>query len=126
MGPGNKPDPAIVRAKGEADQVKAPAPLGLPPVQRLGKGIKRLQDAFVFLSGLSDEIRAEATLWVVRPMLYLVLLVGLLAVGMSTLYINSGLTFGADPLTDYMGLVLWGMSADVASRTLSNVQGAKG
>jgi hypothetical protein len=126
MGPGNQPDPAIVRARGEADQVRAPAPLGLPPVQRLGKWMKGFQDALVFLSGLSDEIRAEATLWVVRPLLYLVLLVGLLAVGMGTLYIDNGLTFGADPMADYMGLLLWGMSADVASRTLTNLQGAKG
>lgn len=75
------------------------------------------------LSGLSEELRAEATLWIVRPLLYFALLFGLVAVGLSTLYVNSGLTFGATPFADYLGLVLWGLSADVAGRTLSNLQG---
>jgi hypothetical protein len=125
MGPDNKPDPAIVRAKEEADQVKVTTPPGLPPILPIGKWLKGFQDALIFLSGLSDEIRAEATLWLVRPLLYLVLLVGLLAVGIGTLYVDNGLTFGANPLADYMGLILWGLSADVASRTLSNLQGSR-
>jgi hypothetical protein len=88
-----------------------------PPPGKLD-GFKR---ALVRLSGLSDDIRAEATLWLLRPMLWLVLLIGLLLIGMSSLYVTNGATFGANPLADYLGLLLWGLSADVASRTLGNL-----
>ncbi|WP_265584446.1 MULTISPECIES: hypothetical protein [unclassified Coleofasciculus] len=37
-----------------------------------------------------------------------------------------GTTFGSDPFADYLGLVLWGLSADVASRSLSNLPGGEG
>jgi hypothetical protein len=38
-----------------------------------------------------------------------VLLVGLTIVGLNTLYIEKGDTFGARPLSDYFGLLLWGL-----------------
>ncbi|MCC5610123.1 hypothetical protein LC612_26010 [Nostoc sp. CHAB 5834] len=79
----------------------------------------------VNLSGVSDQVRAEATFWVVRPLLSLTLLVGLSAAGISSLYIENGTTFGARPFADYLGLILWGLSADVASRSLSNLPGSK-
>ncbi len=69
-------------------------------------------------------MRAEATLWVVRPLLSLALLFGLSVVGIRALYVEKGATFGADP-ADYLGLVLWGLSADVASRSLSNLPGGE-
>jgi hypothetical protein len=70
-------------------------------------------------------VRAEATLWVVRPLLSLALLFGLSVVGIRALYVEKGATFGADPFADYLGLVLWGLSADVASRSLSNLPGGE-
>ncbi|HTL89892.1 MAG TPA: hypothetical protein VL134_10860 [Leptolyngbya sp.] len=79
----------------------------------------------IILSGVSDQIRAEATYWVVRPVLSLILLAGLSLVGLNTLYIQNGATFGARPFPDYLGLLLWGLSADVASRSLSSLQGQK-
>ncbi|NJR57831.1 MAG: hypothetical protein HC769_02575 [Cyanobacteria bacterium CRU_2_1] len=82
----------------------------------------QLQRVLIDLSGLSDLVRAEATYWFVRPLLYGVLLVGLTIVGLNTLYIEKGETFGARPLSDYLGLLLWGLSADVASRSLSGLQ----
>jgi len=85
----------------------------------------RVQQTLIDLSGLSDLVRAEATYWFVRPVLYGVLLVGLTIVGLNTLYIEKGETFGARPLSDYFGLLLWGLSADVASRSLSGLQGQK-
>ena len=85
----------------------------------------QLQRTLIDLSGLSDLVRAEATYWFVRPVLYGVLLVGLTIVGLNTLYIEKGETFGARPLSDYFGLLLWGLSADVASRSLSGLQGQK-
>lgn len=77
----------------------------------------------VTLSGVSERVRAETTFWVVRPLLSLILLVGLSAVGMGSLYVENGTTFGARPFSDYLGLILWGLSADVASRSLSSLKG---
>jgi hypothetical protein len=37
--------------------------------------------------------------------------------------VQKGSTFGADPFSDYLGLLVWGLSADVASRSLSNLTG---
>jgi hypothetical protein len=51
------------------------------------------------------------------------LLVGLSVVGMRSLYMQKGSTFGADAFSDYLGLLVWGLSADVASRSLSNLAG---
>ena len=83
----------------------------------------RFRKILIFLSGLPDDIRAEATLWVAKPVLSLSLLVGLSAVGLNSLYIQNGKTFGANPFADYFGLILWGLSADIASRSLSNLGG---
>lgn len=87
--------------------------------------VDQLQRLLIDLSGLSDLVRAEATYWFVRPLLYGVLLVGLTIVGLNTLYIEKDETFGARPLSDYLGLILWGLSADVASRSLSGLQEQK-
>ena len=73
----------------------------------------------------SPNHELERHYWFVRPVLYGVLLVGLTIVGLNTLYIEKGETFGARPLSDYFGLLLWGLSADVASRSLSGLQGQK-
>jgi Sporulation protein YpjB (SpoYpjB) len=85
--------------------------------------INRLQRSLIIISGVSDRAKAEATFWVVRPLLALVLLAGLSAVGLGSLYVEKGTTFGARPFSDYLGLILWGLSADVASRSLSNLSG---
>ncbi len=45
--------------------------------------------------------------------------------GLQTLYVNSGATFGVGGLYDYLGLFLWGVTADVAQRTLLNLPAAK-
>ncbi|BCL38759.1 hypothetical protein [Nostoc sp. MS1] len=82
----------------------------------------RCQDYLIFLSGVSDDIRIGATFWLIRPFLSLTLLVGLSLVGIGSLYVDNGLTFGAKPFSDYLGLILWGISADVASRNLSSLQ----
>jgi hypothetical protein len=86
----------------------------------------RIRKGLIWLSGVSDELRAEATLWVVRPMLSLGLLVGLALMGINELYVEKGASLGAKPLTDYWGLVLWGLSADVASRSLSSLKEKQG
>jgi hypothetical protein len=85
----------------------------------------QLQQFLVSLAGLTDLVRAETTFWFVRPTLYLVLLTGLTLVGLNTLYIEKGETFGARPMADYLVLLFWGLSADVASRSLSTLQGER-
>jgi hypothetical protein len=54
--------------------------------------------------------------------LYLLLLLLLALVGMKTLYVDAGTTFGSAGLYDYLGLLLWGLSADVAQRSLQQLQ----
>lgn len=70
------------------------------------------------------EFRAYVTLYVARPLLHALLLLGLVAVGLNTLYLNQP-SFGAQPFGDYLGLILWGLSADVARRTLTNLPTAR-
>ena len=89
-----------------------------PSFPNIGHWFKR---SVIEFSGVSDRARAEATFWVVRPLLALVLLGGLSAVGLGSLYVEKGETFGARPFSDYLSLILWGLSADVASRSLSNL-----
>ncbi|MEN6373489.1 MAG: hypothetical protein ABFD75_01745 [Smithella sp.] len=98
---------------------KAPAP-GLPG----GKHWGWLAKMMATLSGI-EFMNAEFRYWFVSPLLFLILLVGLALLGLQTLYINAGSTFGAGGLYDYLGLFLWGLSADVAQRTLQTLQPSK-
>lgn len=52
---------------------------------------------------------------------YLVLIAFLAVIGMQQLYLKNAI-FGADPFSDYFGLLIWAMSSDVASRTLSGLK----
>jgi hypothetical protein len=93
-----------------------------PPPSSKCAGLQRI---VIGLSGLSDLVRVEATYWFLRPFLYIMLLVLLTLTGMNSLYIEKGENFGEKPLSDYLALLLWGLSADVASRSLSGLQGPK-
>ncbi len=120
-------DPQITAAGEAAESGRVAATQAAPvelPAAETGRKVWA-RNTLAALTGLSDEIRAEATLWLVRPLLYLFLLVMLALVGLNTFYIVGGTTFGAAPLADYLSVLLWGLSADVASRTLSNLQGTK-
>ncbi|MCX6033181.1 MAG: hypothetical protein NT169_28340 [Chloroflexi bacterium] len=80
-----------------------------------------------FLAGLSglQFVTAETRFWFFRPALSVLLLVLLMLLGLQTLYVNSGATFGVGGLYDYLGLFLWGITADVAQRTLLNLPTAR-
>jgi hypothetical protein len=43
-------------------------------------------------------------------------------VGLKTLYVDNGASFGAEGLYDYLGLFMWGLSAEVAQSTLQNLR----
>jgi Skp family chaperone for outer membrane proteins len=128
MGEAGEPDEELAasaeRAAGAGARIEQAA--RAPTLAEKVSPADRVKDWLVVLSGLSDQIRAEATLWLVRPLLYFALILGLLAMGISSLYVDKGAAFGANPFGDYLGLVLWGLSADVASRSLSNLQGGGG
>jgi hypothetical protein len=51
--------------------------------------------------------------------------IGLLIIGFQTLYVQQGLSFGANGIFDYVALVLWGLSADVVGRGLGNLTGGR-
>jgi hypothetical protein len=91
------------------------------PTSRIGE---RVQNVVLTLAG-SPHVRTEARYWIARPLLFLILLVILVLIGLQTLYINAGATFGAGGVYDYLGLFIWGLSADVAQRTLQNLQFSK-
>jgi hypothetical protein len=72
-------------------------------------------------TGIYEILRAEVTLWVLRPTIYLLLIGALMILGMQQLYMKNA-TFGSDPFSDYFGLLVWAMSSDVASRTLASLK----
>jgi len=95
------------------------------PIPELTKW-ESFQQSLVKLSGFSESIQAETNYWVVRPLLWLMLLVGLSTVGMINLYVENGTTFGAKKFTDYFALILWGLSSNVASSSISSLPVLRG
>jgi hypothetical protein len=125
MGPDQKPDAGVVQAAERAESARTAADRAMqaPSLPTDPAWLARLKRSLVAVSGLSEQIRAEATLWLVRPLLYVALLGGLLTVGINSLYVDKGVTFGVNSLSDYLILVVWGLTADVTSRSLSNLRG---
>lgn len=82
---------------------------------------ERIRNVFSGLFGLALEARAESYRWLLRPLFFLLLIALLVYAGMEALYV-SNLSFGAGRLRDYVGLLMWGTSADIASKTLSSVR----
>ena len=82
---------------------------------------RRGMRAVAFLTGYDESARAEVTLWFLRPLLWFLLLVGLLVVGLQQLYLKDP-SFGSAAFSDYFGLFVWATSADVASRTISTLR----
>jgi hypothetical protein len=60
--------------------------------------------------------------WIARKLQWLVRFTTVLLlafVGFEAIYLNANAqTFGANPVTDYLSAILWGLSAEVAARTL--------
>jgi hypothetical protein len=82
---------------------------------------RRGMRAVAFLTGYDESARAEISLWFLRPLLWLMLLFGLLVVGLQQLYLKNP-SFGSAAFSDYFGLFVWATSADVASRTISTLR----
>jgi hypothetical protein len=122
MGEDQKPDPTLIAAANEAAVATKSAERATQAQKTQSARFAWLRRLFILIAGVSNELRAEATFWVVRPLLSLTLLVGLSLVGIRALYVEKGMTFGANPFSDYLELILWGLSADVTSRSLSNLK----
>lgn len=122
MSADNLPDLSIVeateRAKTAAASTARAALVAPPPAPPTGW--QRIRAWFIWFSGVSDEFRTEATLWILRPLMWTLLILLLIAIGMKSLYVDNPI-FGASSF-DYFSLVFWGLSADVASRAISNLK----
>lgn len=105
---------AAMRAPGKMDEVIRHTAGRVQPSERI-------RNAFSGLFGLALEARAETYRWLLRPLFYLFLIALLIYAGMDALYVGN-LSFGAGHLRDYVGLLMWGTSADIASKTLSSVR----
>ena len=88
----------------------------VPPAPQPG----RPERVLAWLAG-SDLIGAGARFWILRPIFFLLLLVLLTLIGLKSLYIDNGTNFGVGGIYDYLGLFLWGLSAQVVQNTLQNV-----
>jgi hypothetical protein len=73
------------------------------------------------VSGIRRDFAGTRGIWLWQAILAVLLVVGLTAVGFHTLYAKDSTTFGAGGLGDYITLVAWGLSADVASRTIATI-----
>lgn len=87
----------------------------------LGTTGRALRRFVYWLAGIEPGVAADARL-VIRPLLTLVLIFLLVGLGLKTLY-TSNATFGSGGFVDYFALIIWGLSADIASRTLTNLGG---
>ncbi|MCF2151470.1 hypothetical protein IQ276_034680 [Desmonostoc muscorum LEGE 12446] len=123
MGADQKPDPSLTAAANEAAVAITSAERATQVQKTKSARFAWLRQLLIAIAGVSNELRAETTFWIVRPLLSLTLLLGLSLVGIRALYVEKGMTFGADPFSNYLELILWGLSADVASRSLSNLPG---
>src|SRR5262249_23967188 len=71
----------------------------------------------VLAGAASLPIRANSSLWLG---LFVVLLIILSLSGFYALYVKMP-TFGSDAFFDYLGLFMWGLTADVTQRTLQTL-----
>ena len=88
---------------------------------RGAQSLSRPMRFIAFVTGV-DTAGAKSQI-IVRFLLWIALIVLLVFVGMKTLYVEQGVTFGAGGFADYLSLIVWGLSADVAGRTLANLGG---
>jgi hypothetical protein len=109
-------------ARGIAPTAAAPPPEPPAAARTLRGGAKTADQIVGALVGSASP--ATSKLVVAAKLAFLASLVLLAIIGVQTLYISAP-TFGDDGLVDYLGLVLWGLSADIANRTLQNLPALK-
>jgi len=97
-----------------AMEFAAPASIPVMPAKR-----NPLARSLSWLSG-SEPLDGSFLYTYIRPFLFLLLLVLLASVGLYNSYVKNA-TFGVEGYFDYLSLFLWGLSADVAQKTLQNL-----
>lgn len=81
-----------------------------------------LRRGIVAVAGVSEDLSLSAvSFWIARPVVGLVLICLFAVGGLYSLYIQNGDTFGAAPIKDYLALIVWGLSANVTSRSLGGL-----
>ncbi|MEL6047992.1 MAG: hypothetical protein GKC09_06050 [Methanosarcinales archaeon] len=103
-----------------ADELKKQG--GQDAIQQLQQ---KLKNSIIKIANNSDQFQAETALWILPPLLYLILLLLSLAMGFRSEYIEKGLTFGTNPFGDYMSLILWGITTDIAVSGINGLIGKK-
>lgn len=74
---------------------------------------------FRVLFGLQSA-SSRVTFWFLRPLVGVITYLGILLIGLETIYLEGGATFGANGIYDYLKLFIWGISTDVVSRTFGD------
>ena len=106
--------PGVLPAVAPGAVATAPPPAPAPPAKPNPVAI-----GLAKLSG-SEPLGGNFMFVFVRPFFFLLLLVLLAFTGLYSSYVKN-LTFGVEGFFDYLSLFLWGISADVAQKTLQNL-----
>ena len=95
------------------------APAGAVPLDLEAVVVGLWQRVTARLAGFFTAVLPEVGLWFGRPLVWLVTVLLAVLLGFRTLYVTQALTFGADPLADYLTMFLWGLTSDVTGGTVS-------
>jgi hypothetical protein len=126
--PGGPPNPAarameMAAARGVRSAVTITVAAAAPAADAHPPHLSWFRRVVGFITGHADALRANFTLWFLRPALWIVLILLLTGTGFMQLYVKNPI-FGANFISDYFGLLVWATGSDVASRTLSNFKGS--
>lgn len=92
--------------------------------EKVRLSVRKLSGFSVNDPGPNATIAAKArALSLVGPTLYVIFLLVIMWIGISSLYVDKGASFGANPVPDYLSLIVWGLSAEVASGSIEKFTG---
>jgi hypothetical protein len=107
------------------DQLDGIAAMLTPP--RAAQEAQNQRDDDAAAAGRTTQggvTRGEVLVWLTEKSWWIIetaAIVILAFVGFEALYVNGSATFGANPVSDYLTAVIWGLSADVAGRTITSL-----
>lgn len=103
----------------EGPQMKATELEKEIPHARARLSVRKITGFSVNDPGKNATPREQArALSLVGPTLYVIFLLVIMWIGISSLYVDKGASFGANPVPDYLSLIVWGLSAEVASGSI--------
>lgn len=111
--------PALASLRGAKAEIDSLLPGILTSLKKIKPESRKQKFPFKRLDGWLQGASFQYN--VVQRVLGIVLVIVLILIGLQTLYVNGGTTFGTAGLSDYLGLVLWGIGAKVAQSTLKNL-----